>query len=1042
MTFIHLRVRTSYSLLESALSIPRIAKLAAADMMPAVGIADTDNLFGALEASDKLAAAGVQPIIGTVLAIEGIGRVPLLARNDRGYANLCALSSEAHLRPAGGSGPSVAMQVAAQHSDGLLALSGGPHGGIDEQILAGNLEEAHKRLLWLADTYGNGLYVELQRAATTWNYTEPYLREMARELRLPIVGTHECLFAGPGDYEAHDTLLAIAAKKRTWQDDRPQARPEQWFMPQADMKSLFADAPEAIANTVEIAKRCHARPRGRKPILPTFSANEREDLRTQARAGLAERLAIESHAPLSEYQKRLEYECGVIAKMGFAGYFLIVSDFIRWAKANGIPVGPGRGSGAGSVVAWSLHITDLDPLRFGLLFERFLNPDRVSMPDFDVDFCQERREEVIRYVQQRYGADRVAQIITHGKLQAKAVIRDVGRAMGVPFYVVERLAKLIPNNPAQQPTIEEAMEMEPQLALARSDESVDRLITTALKLEGLYRHASTHAAGMVIGDRPLHELVPLYRDPKTDFPITQFNWKVVEQAGLVKFDFLGLKTLTVIRKTLEHVKRDRGITVDMGMVPLDDAATMDLFAAADTVGVFQLESTGMRAALRQMKPDRFEDIIAMVALYRPGPMENIPLYVNRKHGEVPIEYPHEMLEPILRETYGVIIYQEQVIQIAQVLAGYSLGQADLLRRAMGKKDKDEMAKQRAGFVSGSVRNGVDEQLAGEIFDLVDKFAGYGFNKSHAAAYALIAYHTAFLKAHYREEFLAASMTLDMADTDKLAIFSREARASGISITTPNVQVGGVEFMPLYGDGRVVYAMSGLKGVGASTARAIADEALKRRFASLTDFFRRMPPKSINKRSIEALAAAGAFDELEPARERIHASAADILAYAKIEAEDARLGTLDLFGGSKHGARKLELCSVDDWAIGERAAEEYRVIGSYLSCHPLDGHRAALKRKKAIDRLNLEALARKIGRTGAFVGATLIDARRAISKKSGNPYYWLTLSDRHGVYDAIAWTSVVEENKDIMVPGSCMLARLDVESSEGSVRYLVGDVREI
>ena len=621
------------------------------------------------------------------------------------------------------------------------------------------------------------------------------LLELAYARALPIVATNEVYFAAPDDYEAHDALLCIAGGSYVTEDNRRRLSREHFFKTAEQMAELFADLPEALANTIEIAKRCAFRPRGRKPILPRFVAAapgtseeellrlETAELTTQAEAGLAARLAASPPAPgftAEDYKKRLAFEIGVISKMKFPGYFLIVADFIKWAKSSGIPVGPGRGSGAGSVVAWSLTITDLDPLRFGLLFERFLNPERVSMPDFDIDFCQDRRDEVIRYVQKKYGADRVAQIITHGKLQARAVLRDVGRVLQMPYGQVDKLCKLVPNNPANPVTLAQAIEGEPKLQEARDSEPVvARLLEIAQKLEGLYRHASTHAAGMVIADRPLDELVPLYRDPKSSFPITQYNWKLVEAAGLVKFDFLGLKTLTVLEKAVALIKRGRGIDIDLLKVPLDDRKTYELLAKADTVGVFQLEGAGMRDSLKRLKPDRFEDIIAMVALYRPGPMDNIPTYINRKHGEEPVDCLHPMLEPILKETYGVIIYQEQVMQIAQVMAGFSLGEADLLRRAMGKKDKREMAKQKDRFVQGATKNKVSKPDAEYIFELVDKFAGYGFNKSHAAAYAVVSYHTAYLKANFREEFFAASMTLDAA-TPTSSRCSRPRRRSRAS----------------------------------------------------------------------------------------------------------------------------------------------------------------------------------------------------------------------------------------------------------------------
>ena len=830
-SFVHLKVHSAYSLLEGAITIPRLAKLAVAQGFPAVGLTDTNNLFGALEFSDKLADSGVQPIVGCTLQVDfgdraqpnalqrsGAnqprsqpgGALALLACNEQGWQNLMKLASCAYFDPAEDETPHIEIERLEAHGGGLIALTGGPDGPICKALREGQKEVAFERLKVLEKIFGDRLYVEIQRHGLKHEIeAEPALLDLAYARALPIVATNEVYFASPDDYEAHDALMCIAEGTYVTEDKRRRLSREHFFKTAEQMAELFADLPEALASTIEIAKRCAFRPQGRKPILPRFVAaapgtSEEEqlrletvELRTQAEAGLAARLASTPLAPgftAADYQKRLAFEIDVISKMKFPGYFLIVADFIQWAKANGIPVGPGRGSGAGSVVAWSLTITDLDPLRFGLLFERFLNPERVSMPDFDIDFCQDRRDEVIRYVQKKYGADRVAQIITHGKLQARAVLRDVGRVLQMPYGQVDKLCKLVPNNPANPVTLAQAIESEPKLQEMRDSEPVvARLLEIAQKLEGLYRHASTHAAGMVIGDRPLDELVPLYRDPKSSFPITQYNWKLVEAAGLVKFDFLGLKTLTVLQKAVQLIKRGRGIDVDLLKIPLDDRKTYELLARADTVGVFQLEGAGVRDSLKRLKPDRFEDIMAMTALYRPGPMDNIPTYINRKHGEEPVDCLHPMLEPILKETYGVIIYQEQVLQIAQVMAGYSLGQADILRKAMGKKDKGIMRRQQAEFVAGAVKKGVARDEAAYIFELVDKFAGYGFNKAHTAAYAHVAYYTAYLKANYREEFLAASMTLDAGNTDKLAMYTSEAKKSGIAILPPCINGLGGRF---------------------------------------------------------------------------------------------------------------------------------------------------------------------------------------------------------------------------------------------------------
>ncbi|MET0432214.1 MAG: DNA polymerase III subunit alpha, partial [Hyphomicrobium sp.] len=770
--FIHLKVHSAYSLLEGALPIAKLAKLATAMNLPALGLTDTNNLFGALEFSEKLWGAGVQPIVGTTLDIDfgdnrdsgpmalramsneprvkPAGKLALFAMDADGFANLMRLSKVLNFEAAPDEPAHVKIGRLEELSAGLIALTGGPQGPIDVALRDGQPDHALERLKTLEKIFGDRLYVEIQRHGLREEAeVEPQLLELAYARRLPIVATNESYFAARSDYEAHDALLCIADGRYVVEDDRRRASPEHYLKTEDEMAALFADLPEALANTVEIAIRCAFRPEGKKPILPRFVASddslseienfrlEAAELKNQAIEGLKRRL--DAHGPatgftVEDYDKRLAYEIDVITQMKFPGYFLIVADFIQWSKANGVPVGPGRGSGAGSLVAYALTITDLDPLRFGLLFERFLNPERISMPDFDIDFCQEKRDRVIEYVQKKYGDDRVAQIITHGKLQARAVLRDVGRVLQMPYGQVDRLCKLVPNNPANPVTLREAIDGEPKLQEERDREPiVARLLEIAEKLEGLYRHASTHAAGMVIGDRPLEELVPLYRDPKSNFPITQYNWKMVEAAGLVKFDFLGLKTLTVLEKALQLIKRVRGISIDLATLPLDDKPAYEMLAKADTAGVFQLESTGMRESLKRLKPDRFEDIIAMVALYRPGPMDNIPTYINRKHGEEPVDYLHPMLEGILKETYGVIIYQEQVIQIAQVMGGYTLGQADLLRRAMGKKDKAEMAKQQARFVDGAVQNGVKKGDAVYIFELVDKFAGYGFNKSHAAA---------------------------------------------------------------------------------------------------------------------------------------------------------------------------------------------------------------------------------------------------------------------------------------------------------------------
>jgi DNA polymerase-3 subunit alpha len=1058
--FVHLKVHSAYSLLEGALQIARLAKLAGALRMPAVGLTDSNNMFGVLEFSDKLAAAGIQPIAGCALqtdfgdghgagpvrtgapdtAAKPAGPLAFLVRNETGYANLMKLASACHLKPTDSEPPHVKLADIAGHSAGLIALTGGPDGPIDGAIRAGQEPLARQRLQRLKEMFPGALYVELQRHGLAHEQeVEPRLLQLAYNLGLPVVATNECYFAGPDDYEAHDALLCIAGGNYVVEDNRRRLSREHFFKSADQMAELFADLPEALERTVEIARRCAFRPLGRQPILPRFVpaapgtseeeqlAIEAAELRKQAEAGLEKRLAAHPLAPgftPDDYKRRLDFELGVIAKMRFPGYFLIVADFIKWAKANDIPVGPGRGSGAGSVVAWSLTITDLDPLRFGLLFERFLNPERISMPDFDIDFCQDRRDEVIRYVQGKYGAARVAQIITHGKLQARAVLRDVGRVLQMPYGQVDKLCKLVPNNPANPVTLAQAIEGEPKLQEARdSDPVVARLLEIAQKLEGLYRHASTHAAGMVIGDRPLDELVPLYRDPKSSFPITQFNWKLVEAAGLVKFDFLGLKTLTVLKKAVELIKRGRGVEIDLLKIPLDDRKTYDLIARADTVGVFQLEGTGVRDCLKRLKPDRFEDIMAMTALYRPGPMDNIPTYINRKHGEEPVDCLHPMLEPILKETYGVIIYQEQVLQIAQVMAGYSLGQADILRKAMGKKDKAIMAKQQAEFVAGAVKKGVKRDEAAYIFELVDKFAGYGFNKAHTAAYAHVAYYTAYLKANFREEFLAASMTLDMGNTDKLAMFTAEARKSGIAIEPPCINTSEVDFLP--SEKAIRYSLAALKNIGAQAVETlVAERSANGRFADLSDFAGRADPKALNKRALETLAAAGAFDALERNRALAHGNVDAILAFASRTAENAAQGIGDLFGGGGDARGRVDLRPIKPWTPMERLQYEFEAVGFFLSGHPLDAYAAVLAKLGVVSYSELEARADRGAVVGRLAGV-VVNARERRSQK-GNKFAFAMFSEPTGQFEAVIFSETLTQSRHLLEPGTAVLINVEGE----------------
>jgi DNA polymerase-3 subunit alpha len=1068
--FVHLRVHSSYSLLEGALPVKRLAKLAKADAQPALAITDRNNLFGALEFSEALSEEGIQPIIGCTLALatepemrgspglkpaggEGggwlAGSIALLAKDETGYRNLVRLSSSAFVDAPDHLPPHVGLETLARHAEGLIALTGGPEGPLNRHLADGRDSAAEALALELARMFGDRLYVELQRHGTPEEEaTEAKLVSLAYRLGLPLVATNQAYFAERGDFDAHDALLCIAGGRYVSEDDRRRLTPEHYLKSRAEMQALFADLPEALASTVEIARRCAFRPVSRAPILPRFikgasdaDAAEAEALRAEARAGLERRLAAHAPAPgrtAEEYFARLDYELDIIIRMKFQGYFLIVADFIQWAKRQGIPVGPGRGSGAGSVVAWALTITDLDPIRFGLLFERFLNPERVSMPDFDIDFCQDRRDEVIRYVVEKYGRDRVAQIITFGKLQARAVLRDVGRVLQIPYGQVDKLCKLVPNNPANPVTLAEAIAGEPKLQEARAAEpAVAQMLDIGLKLEGLYRHASTHAAGIVIGDRPLVDLVPLYRDPRSDMLVTQFNMKWVEPAGLVKFDFLGLKTLTVLARA-EAMIRASGCDIDLAKIGLDDPATYELISRGDTVGVFQLESTGMRDALRKLKPDRFEDIIAMVSLYRPGPMDNIDPYINRKYGLETPDYLHPLIEPILKETYGVIIYQEQVMSIAQVLSGYSLGEADLLRRAMGKKIKAEMDKQQARFVEGAVNNGVPKAKAAQIFDLVAKFAGYGFNKSHAAAYALIAYQTAYLKANYPVEFFAASMTCDMGNTDKLYLFAQDAKKRGIAVKPPCVNASQADFTP--DGGAIRYGLAALKNMGRAAAEQIAAERHKRPFADIADIAARIDPKAVNKRGLETLVAAGAFDALEPNRARLFANIDAILAAASRLAEDRSIGQSSLFGGNERG-EPLKLRHAPAWGLIETLTQELAAVGFYLSGHPLDDYADALARLNVLRWSEFEAKVRAQGAAEARLAATVASHQERKSK-SGNRFSFTGFSDPTGQFEAVIFSDTLALAGDLLIPGKAVLMMAEGELDGEAVKTRVHSIQSL
>ena len=1055
-SFIHLRVRSAYSLLEGAIKAEVIGTLAKAEAMPAVALADRANLFGALEFSVLTSQWGIQPIVGCALPVRGLGagtterwaRIPtivLLAQNETGYRNLCELSSAAFLAVEASDAPHVPWSEVATHAGGLIALSGGVDGPIDPLFAAGRAAEACAALETMAHAFPGRFYVELQRhGLAAQAAAEPGLVKWAYDSDTPLVATNDVYFARAETWQAHDALLCIADGAFLGQDDRRRVTGEHWFKPAAEMRRLFADLPEACDNTVEIARRCAFMVKKRAPILPRFSCpsglTEDEELARQAREGLRRRLDATPPAGGDEepYRLRLEREINVIQTMGFSGYFLIVSDFMKWAVAHDIPVGPGRGSGAGSAVAWSLLITGVDPLKFGLIFERFLNPERVSMPDFDIDFCQERREEVIAYVQQRYGVDRVAQIITFGSLQARAVVRDVGRVMQLPLGQVDRLAKMIPNNPAAPVTLAEAIEVEPRLKQARDDdEAVAQLLEIALQLEGLYRNASTHAAGVVIADRPLTELAPLYRDPRSSLPATQFNMKWVESAGLVKFDFLGLKTLTMIQRALKHLER-RGAAIDLERLPLDDVAAYALAASGHTVGVFQLEGQGMRDTLRKLRPGSIEEITALISLYRPGPMDSIDEYVDVKMGRRPLKILPG-LEGVLTDTYGVIVYQEQVMRIAQILAGYSLGEADLLRRAMGKKKKEEMDQQRVRFLTGAATRGLTQAQAEDMFDRMAKFAGYGFNKGHAAPYALIAYQTAWLKANAPVEFFAASLSLDISNTDKLAVFYQDAKRQGVTILPPDINRSSADFE--VEEGRVLYALGAVRNVGLQAMMHVVEvRRTGGRFRDIFDFLERIDPRQVNRRAIESLARAGAFDCLGMDRATLVEAAESLIAYAQSVAADRASAQESLFGDSV-GAARPRVPPAPRWDPVRQLDEELTAVGFYLSGHPLGDMVEVLRRNRVT--FLVDALALASGGAAAFRMVGVVRRRQERSSANGGgKFAFVGLSDPSGEYEVLFQADALRRCRDLLEPGRSIVLTVRAKAGDGEVRFFGDDAEPL
>jgi DNA polymerase-3 subunit alpha len=1046
--FVPFRILSAYTMLEGAIDPKAMAKLAKERGFPAIAIADRNGLYGAVMFANACKAEGVQPIIGALLGVarpcreegaEGkqVDYLPLYAQDEAGYDNLCHLVSKAHLERPLEFEPHVRIGDLDGRTDGLIAFTGASEGAVTRLLAEGQQSHADVLLSRLQALFPDRLYIELaRRGDPIEERAEAALVDLAYARDLPLVATNPANFAEPHMHKAHDAMLCIAGSTHVDAEERARSNPESYVKTYHMMEEAFADLPEAVQNTVVVAQRCAYAPPYRKPILPSLAGDlegEARALEEDARKGLEARL--EPYGEMSEeerkvYFDRLQFEVDIINQMGFPGYFLIVADFIKWAKDHDIPVGPGRGSGAGSLVAWALTITDLDPIQLGLLFERFLNPERVSMPDFDIDFCETRRGEVIRYVQQKYGHDHVAQIITFGKLKARAVLRDTGRILQMSYGHVDRLCKMVPNHPTDPWTLPRALNGAADFKNEYdNDNEVKRLVDLAMQLEGFPRNSSTHAAGVVIGDRPLAKLVPLYRDPRSDMPVTQYDMKNVESSGLVKFDFLGLKTLSVLKKAVDLLKR-REIDIDLSQLPLDDPKVYELMKAGNTVGVFQLESEGMRRTLTAVKPTNFGDIIALVSLYRPGPMDNIPLFGKRKAGEVAIEFPHAKLEGILAETYGIFVYQEQVMQAAQILAGYSLGDADLLRRAMGKKVQAEMDIQRERFVTGCKEvSGIEKAEANALFDLIDKFAGYGFNKSHAAAYALLAYQTAWLKAHYPEEFYAASMCFDMHQSEKLAIFVDDARRGGITVLPPSLNHSEAEYtVEQTDDGYAVrYALAGIRNVGERAMEAIVEEReTAGRFESLKDLFERLPKGSMNSRQLEALIGAGALDEFEANRAKLMANADMLLAVADAAERERSSGQAGLFGGEDAAVDDdLRLKDAEDWSLSEARAREKENMGFSFKQHATAAYREIASAQGA--RSHASLMSGGVpggGRMGAVMAVQVEGASKGTTKR-GKPFIRADFSDASGQFSAACFEEgLVEKFLEWAKNGTCV--KLDVE----------------
>ena len=1052
--FNHLKLHTQYSICEGAIKIDEIKESSKENKIKSLAICDTSNLCGALEFSDKLSKIGTQPIIGTQINFkyeETIGLIPLFAMNETGYKRIIELSSLSYLDNNELSEPNVPFDELLKKDKGVAIFSGTVFGLFGNLFDKGKYSDIEKLYSKLKSIYKDRFYIELQRHGDrNEDSFEKMNLKKSNDLEIPLIATNETFYIDKDMHEAHDALICIKNKTYIQEKNRVRFSNKHYLRDDKEMYELFSDIPEALENNYNFPYRCSYKPSFSKPILPNISSekdgNADDILKKNSLIGLKDKFIkvfkkdINNLTSDNDYQKyldRLNHELNIITEMKYSSYFLIVSDYIKWAKTNNIPVGPGRGSGAGSLVAWCLSITDVDPIKFNLIFERFLNPDRISMPDFDIDFCEEKRDLVFEYLTKKY-KDSVAHIITFGKLKARMVIRDVGRVMGLSYGFVDSISKMIPFDPSRPQNLTECIAGEPRLQkLINEDPRVKKLIDLSLKLEGLNRNVATHAAGVVIADKKLTDVVPLYKDNTADLllPSTQFDMYSAENAGLIKFDFLGLKTLTVINNT-QNIIRKKNKDFDIENIDYDDQKVFELLSSGKTVGLFQIESAGMREALIQMKPNHIEDIIALVALYRPGPMSNIPIYNDCKHGKQKPDYLHPLLEEILKPTYGVIIYQEQVMQIAQKLSGFTAGQADILRRAMGKKKRAELEKQKQSFISGALNNGISKEVAAGIFLKIEPFAEYGFNKSHAAAYAIISYQTAYLKTYFPKEFIAASMTMDISNQNKLSEFYEELKRLDIEIKRPDINECFADFRN--DDQKFYYALGGIKAVGYEAVSNIVKERTKNgKFKSINDFLNRINPKDINKLQLEGLVKAGAFDCLNENRHSLFNSIPNFITKSKNIYENKSANQIDLFGESENENDDF-ISNMKDWKFEERLSREFEAVGFFISDHPLNQFKEIFNDYNIID---YQKFNNRNETKDSNIAATLLKVQERKTSK-GNAYAILKLTDLSSVFELFIFSETLESNRNILKEGNSLIITVIKSLSDENNRFKRINVKKI